>query len=453
MVTIEKISKIKREALSSENYFESLLEQAYRSGLLSDKDLERIQVGCLSLLAQKVEQYNNGDSSSIRVEAAQSLLASILFTMGLCLKAYPCPDDAVAELQNKSLAELYQKGREDVDRLIKSTKILHASFIGQLMETENVFYSSTVVDGIKGFFKLYSPEFTAHEIHITADYPVHQRMEPLEGIEFIQKYLECIYHENLFCTQFSKEDLHHLLCGYSEDYEQLLFNIYEPVLTVALGCILAGRHVYRLALTPEDVQGLNALFDGKKRAEIAKMLGEALDSLSGSMALRDSLKDYLVDSLPQIAASIENALQFKTLDRVFIVPRYPENKETVIVSFGVKMDNETYRKVLEELMQCRYLADKKALIKNQIKSLADLEDILLDAMLYEEEILSILGELTPGEFAALVKKHLVTSELEPEGIGESEGLLCDCLKKLLSALPQKQQDFIGQVVERVEIQL
>lgn len=452
MASIEKISKIKREALRGENYFESLLEQAYRSGLLSDKELERIQVDCLSLLAQKVEQYNNGDSSSIRVEAAQSLMTSILFTAGLCLKAYPCPDDAVAELQNSNLASLYQKGREDVDRLIQSSKILHTSIIGQLMETENVFYSSTVVDGIKGFFKLYSPEFTAHEIHITADYPVHHRMEPLAGIEFIQKYLECIYCENLFCAQFSKADLHHCLCGYSEDYEQLLFNIYEPVLTAALGCILAGRNVYRLALTSEDIQELKTLFYGKKRDEIAKVLAEALDSLVESMGLRDSLKDYLVASLPQMAASIENALQFKTLDRVFIVPRYPENKETVTVSFGVKMDNEAYRKVLEETMQCRYLADKKALIKTQIKSLADLEDILLDAGLCEEEILNLLGELNPVELAALVKKHLVSSELEPEGIRESERVLCDCLKIFLAALPQQQQDFMRQMVERVEIQ-
>lgn len=453
MTNIEKISKIKKEALSGEHYFESLLEQAYRSELLSDKQLEGIQHNCLSLLAKKVEQYNNGDSDSIRVEAAQSLLASIMFTIGLCLKAYPCPDDAVAELQNKSLANLFQKGREDVDRLIKATKLLHASLIGQLMETKNVFYNSTVVDGIKGFFKLYSPEFTAQEIHITADYPVHHRIEPLAGIEFIQKYLECLYFENLFCVQFSKVDLHHLLCGYREDYEELLFNIYEQVLTAALGCILSGRNVYRLALTPEDVEGLNTLFDGKKREAIAELLVEALDSLSGSMGLGNPLKDYLRESLPQIAVSIENALQLKNLDRVFVVPRDLENNGKVIFSFGEKMENKTYRKVLEEIKQCPCLADKKAIIKNEIKSLADLEDILLDAELCEEEILGILSALNPGEIAALVKKYPLPFMLEQDGIRECERVLCGCLEKFLAALPQKQQDRMRQVIERVEIQI
>lgn len=326
MMNIEKISKIKRETLDSEHYFESLLEQAYRVELFSEKEIESIQLSCLSLLAKKVEQYNNGDSGSIRVEAAQSLLASIMFTVGVCLKAYPSPEEAVDDFKNSDLSSVFQNGCEGVDRLIKSTKRLHALIISELVETENVFYSSTIVDGINGFFKLYTPEFTAQEIHITADYPVHHRIEPLAGIEFIRKYLECIYYENLFCVQFSKADVHHLLCGYNDDYEQLPFNIYEPILTVALGCILSGRYAYSLALTREDLEGLTELFYGKNKDEIKKILMEALEKLSALMVLSKPLKGYLMNSLYQIAVSIENAVQYNVLDRVFILPKYPENR-------------------------------------------------------------------------------------------------------------------------------
>lgn len=450
MGNIEKISKIKGETLSSEHYFQSLLEQAYMSGMLSDIKLEKIQLDCLSLLAKQTERYNSGDSSSIRVEAAQNLLDSIMFTIGVWLKTYPNPDEAVATLQKDGVYAIYQNGRERIDRLIKSTKMLHSSIIGNLVQTENMFYSSTIVDGIKGFFKLYYPEFAAQEIHITADYPVHHSMERLLGIEFIQKYLECIYYENLFCAQFSAEAVHHLLCGYDKHYEQLLFNIYEPVLSAAIGCILSGRDVHKLEMSPSSIKILSDLFRGKTRTEIDKILMEAVDQLSVLMELTEPLKRYLSGSLPQIAAVVENAVLLQTLDRVFILPRYPENNPKLIFSFGEKMDDEKYRKVLEEIMQCRYLADKKALIKIEIHSLADLEDILLDAEFNEEETLGILSELNLAEIAVLVKNHPMPSALDRYGLRESQVVLCECLQKFLAALPAKQKDLMKQAVAMLD---
>ncbi len=93
-----------------------------------------------------------------------------MFTIGVWLKTYPDPDEAVAAIQKDSIYALYQKGRERINERIKSTKILHSAITGHLLQMENVFYRSTIVDGIKGFFKLYYPEFAAQEIHITADY-------------------------------------------------------------------------------------------------------------------------------------------------------------------------------------------------------------------------------------------------------------------------------------------
>lgn len=450
MADIEKIRRIKRETLSSEYYFKSLLEQAYMSGMLSEAQLEKIQLDCLSLLAKQTERYNSGGSSSILVEGAQSLLTSIMFTIGVRLKTYPNPDEAVAAIQKDGVYALYQAGREGIDRLIKSTKILHSSIIANLLQTENVFYRSTIVDGIKGFFKLYYPEFAAQEIHITADYPVHHLMERLVGIEFIQKYLECIYYENLFCAQFSAENVHHLLCGYDEDYEELLVNIYEPVLSAAIGCILSGRDVHKLEMAASSIKILSDLFRGKRRTEIVEILREAVSQLSGLMELTEPLKRYLRGSLPQIAAVIENAVLLQTLDRVFILPKYPENNRKLIFSFGEKMDDEKYRKVLEEIRQCRYLTDKKALIKGEIHSLADLEDILLDAELHEEEILSIIRELNPAEIAALVKKHPMSSALDQYELRESQIVLGECLQKFLAELPAKGRDLIKQAAAMLD---
>lgn len=450
MMNIEKISKIKGETLSSEHYFQSLLEQAYMAGMLSDMQLEKIQFDCLSLLAKQTEKYNNGDSSSIPVEAAQSLLTSIMYTIGAYLKTYADPDDAVASVQKDGIYTVYEKGSVCINRLVKYAKTLYSSITGNLMQIKNVFYSSTIVDGIKGFFKLYYPEFAAQEIHITADYPVYNHMERLEGIEFIHKYLECIYYENLFCVQFPAEAVHNLLCGYDEHYEHILFNIYEIVLSAAIGCILSGKDVRKLAMSPSSIKIINDLFRGKTRIEIEEILIKAVGQMSTLMELPEHLKQYLKGSLPQIAALVENAVLMQTLGRVFILPEYPENNTKLIFSFGEKMEDEKYRIVLEEIMQCRYLSDKKALIKSEIHSLADLEDILLDAELYEEETLSILSELSPVEIAALAKKYPKPSEFDSCGITESEIELCECLQKYIETLPVKQQDFIKQKIAVIE---
>ncbi|MBP7332814.1 MAG: hypothetical protein KBA08_11080 [Firmicutes bacterium] len=447
---IEKAGEIRRDALSSEHYFQSLLEQAYMSGMLSGKQIEKIQFDCLSLLAKQTEKHCSGDSSSVRVEVAQNLLTSIMFTIGVWLKTYPTPDEAVGALQKESMYALYQNGRGRIDRLINSAKMLHSAIIGNLTQTKNVFYRSTIVDGIKGFFKLYYPEIAAQEIHITADYPVHHPMESLLGIEFIQKYLECIYYENLLCARFPAEVVHHLLCGYDEHYEQLLFNIYEPVLSAAIGCVLSGGDVYRLEMGPSSIRILSDLFRGQTRTGIEEILMEAVDQLGALLGLSRSLKLYLNGSLPQIAAGIENAALLQTLDRVFILPEYPENNMKLIFYFGEKMDDEKYRKVLEEIMQCRNLTDKIALIKSEIHSLADLEDILLDAELREEEIISILSELNPAEIAALVKKHPVTSALDQYGLRESQIVLYGCLQKFLAALPAEQQDLMKRAVAMLD---
>jgi len=251
MNSLEKASAINKESLDGEFYFQSLLEQAQAKGLLTDGDIERLQYDCLALLARRVERFNAGDSSSIRMEAAQSIMASNLFTIGIWLKTFQNPDDAIAALQNEPIAELYKQGRKRIDTMLSATKILHANLLRQLAEIKNVFYHATLVDGIHGFFKLYYPDFGAHETHITADYPTCVAMPKLAGIEFIHAYLEALYYENQFLLCFASDDLHQLLCGYEKGYQELLINVYEPALTAALGCVLAETDARTLDLSEE----------------------------------------------------------------------------------------------------------------------------------------------------------------------------------------------------------
>jgi hypothetical protein len=448
--SLDKIRIIDEARLSGEDYFQSLLEQAQSKGLLSDNDIERLQYECLALLADKTERFNSGDSSSIRVEKAQSIMTSNLFTIGLWLKTYPNPDDAVTVLRNESVNAIYQKGRKRIETMLMAAKAFHKKLLGQLLETQNVFYRSTVEDGINGFFKLYYADFAAHEIHITADYPVCNPIPKLAGIEFIKAYLNALYCENQFCGYFSAADIHHLLCGYSEDYAELLINIYEPVLTAAIGCITSGTDAHRLTITDSSAAYLGRLFSVMPKGEVFKAVQGAAKELTRRFQCSSGLSGYIQNSLPIITSKIEIAAQGHTLDRVFFTPAFPENKPKIILSFGEKMADEQYRKVVEEIGQCRFSGDKVAIIKEYIHSLADFEDILLDVDFTTEEAHNTFSILGLPEISALLKKYPLLPQIDMVDFREQEQQLRKNLHSFICRLSQEQQEMVIRASAAIE---
>jgi len=437
MQNLEKTSVIDKESLDGEFYFQSLLEQAHAKGMLTDSDIERLQYDCLALLARRVERYNAGDSSSIRVEAAQSIMASNLFTISIWLKTFQNPDDAIAALQNEPIAELYKQGRKRIDTMISATKIMCANLLRQLADIRNVFYRATLVDGIHGFFKLYYPDFGAHETHITADYPTCIALPRLAGIEFIHAYLEALYYENQFLLCFAPDDLHQLLCGYEEGYQELLINVFEPVLTAALGCVLAETDARRLELSEDGAAHLNRLLADMTKSEKLAALQAAAHELVRLFGFSPGLERYVQRTLPHIADNIK-----------FFAHAYPEHKPTLHFSFGCKMDDAQYRRVVGEIKQCRFTGDKIAIIKEQVHSLADMEDILLDAELGLEEIMAALRELDLSEIAALAKKYPAEPEVD---LREQERTLSESLHQYIASLPAEQQAWVSRAVDMIDI--
>nr|WP_251387975.1 DUF6179 domain-containing protein [Mediterraneibacter agrestimuris] len=103
METPDILHPIKKELLSPKYYFQSLIEQARFCGLLSDRDLSVIQTDLLLILAEQTDKWNRGESSSIPIEKAQDIMTSILFVIGIQLKSYQTPEQAVDMLKSESL--------------------------------------------------------------------------------------------------------------------------------------------------------------------------------------------------------------------------------------------------------------------------------------------------------------------------------------------------------------
>jgi len=387
--------------LNNATYTESLLGQAVARGLLSPQQLEVVQLGYLGLLAKQVERFTSGESSSVRNEVARHLMDSLLFVVGLRLKTCPHPDDALALLLHTPAQQLFDEGMALLRRKLQRTKLVHTHLTKTLLHTPNVYYRSTLADGIRGFFKLYDPRFGAQEIHITADYPAFLPPTGLVGIEFMAWYTEVLTFENDFCRHFDDAAIDRLLRGIYGPYEELLINLYEPVLLTALCCVLAGRSPHALALRPGDITALNARFRPLTAAELQTVLAGAVEPLQLALALPAGICGYVSRSLPKAAALLQSAAETGTLHKLLAPPAAAAPADEFQFDFGAPMPPQQYSALLDELCSCRYLADKLALAQQQITSLTDFSNLLLDAELEDDELAAFVALLGPAELAAL----------------------------------------------------
>lgn len=321
MNSLERISRIDRSQLSGAHYVSSLLEQAYDTEVLTVVQIEAIQLACLSVLAHQTELYNGLDSSSVRVEEAEGIMESILFTIGVGLKIYENPDDAAQALLNEGAEAFFLQGSKKIERMLKTTKLIHEGLLRRLFVTPNVFYRSTLEDGINGFFKLYRPQFSAQQIHITADYPLLQPVEDLAGIEFIREYLERADNENQFCACFNPALVDALLCGLPVDYRELPVNICGPVLTAAIGCALCGKNFLTLSVTQQDLLALREKLIPMPKEELLRLLEAVFHKICEALSLPERAKKYFDAALPGISVEVENAVQNNTMSSIFYIAR------------------------------------------------------------------------------------------------------------------------------------
>lgn len=448
MVNIKNRHIIDSNNLSEESYFISILQEAYACGLLYDSDIENIQLQCIDFLAYKSENYNGGESSSIRVEVAENIMKSNLYTIGLYLKSLPDADSAVSELKSTRIDEIYKKGRDLIDEKIRTVKHIYKLAKKNKVFTLNYTYNATLDDdGIGIFFRSYNPDYEAHETPASIDYQLCNPVINLEGIEFIHKYLEGLLIENEFCRNFDTQDIHYLLYGYDEGYKDLLINIFEHVLTAGLGCLLANKSIKKLDISKDEIQFLNRELSKDTNYSLALKIQNAAKKLIEKMNITNPLvQEYIERSLHKVTSNIAYGIKTNALDKVFVTPINPDLKPKIKFSSGVKMEDEDYRKLINQLLVCEYSLNKIAIIKENVESFNDLEDILFDAELNGEEKALVFDILEDIEVAALIKRHPFKSDIQAIDLSEAEHELRLDLQKYIDNLSTDRKGRIFKMV-------
>lgn len=452
MNNIEKHSNIDVKKLSNEFYFQSLLQEAFIQGELSTEESERIQLECLKLLADSTERYTKGQSSSVPVEIAQGIMTSNLFTIGIYLKTLPHVSAAMDAIKNASIDELYEYGYTVLKRKCDVAKYFFYLVCQTKLETQNHAYNITIDEGFTPFFDKYDLIFHAHEIPSSIDYQLIHPVSDLAGVEFIIQYLENLYYENLFCQKFDATVIDEVMCGYDQGYKDLLDNICEQVLQNALGCNLLKKNLQTLDFNPGDLNLLkNALKANSQQSFLNRLLKAGTDIFTLLEISNRSQKKYILASLPKIATTVYAAIETDTLNKVF-VPRYnPNIKPITHYNMGIKMDDKAYRGIVGEFLSCRYFEDKLEIIKESIKTLADMEDIIIAGELNPEEASLVFNLLDDIEIAVLAKRHPLHQEIEAIDHSDSEIRMQQNLDAYLTALPADRYEQIQKMTTTIEV--
>ena len=294
--------------------------------MITEEDIVNLQIQILQLLDEIVYKYNGLDSSSIRKEILKDISNSNNYTIGVYLKTFRNPDEALKEIEDKGVKKAYQEGRKKIDRILNIIRLMYIKVKQNKLNIENATYNDTIIGGIQGFLKIYNPDFKAQDMKITADYPLYNNLiGKLEGVEFIKEYLSSIYLENLFCKKFSEEKIKYLLYGYSQDYKELIINIFEIVLLEVIACKLVKRDVQDLSISIAELNEIYLMLENKDKSEIENIINLVYKEICNELILdNEELQRYIKKNLSSVVEIITNSVKQKTLDKVFIQQKFVE---------------------------------------------------------------------------------------------------------------------------------
>ena len=98
--------------LREEAYAATLVSCAERAGFFTASDKTAMQAGLYALLCELAARASKGKSSSLRIERAEELLESAMFSVSTALKVELTPEDALKKLKRTQIRTLFAEGQK-----------------------------------------------------------------------------------------------------------------------------------------------------------------------------------------------------------------------------------------------------------------------------------------------------------------------------------------------------
>lgn len=234
------------------------------------------------LVAKQAERYTHKEKSSLPLETAQELLQSLCFLLRVGPDA---PPRQIRILLKSEPEEAVRQGLRRTGHKLAAGKQLWRETLATRPPLDNLALSDTL-RGLGEFWSWYDPQFFAHQIPASIDYPLSQPVpERLLGVDYINEWLRRLLCEQKFLACFAPSLCRRLLASLCADPRLDLINLFEPVAVNALGLTLLGREACGLHLGPEALALLNRQLDALSPRQLSATLDKAAKTLSAVLGL------------------------------------------------------------------------------------------------------------------------------------------------------------------------
>lgn len=310
------MTKIQRKILITNNQFSTSQVKQGPQQIEQEDALLSLQVRLLQLLNHQIGRYTCDDSTSIPEETAQALLQSLFFTLNIEQKNLA---SNALQLYHTDLNQRYQVGIATIKHKLCYGQKLWRTVYLNMPDIENRSLKDTL-QSIGTFWKQYDFHFAAHEIPCDIDYQLcHPVSSALQGIDYINRYLEHLLIETKFLQQFEKSKMQQLLHAYCQDYHELLINLFDPVATNAVGLVLLHKDIFSLEITPtEQKKLLTLLLLLSKTETITKLQQTAIKLCQTLHVSHTELEPYIKKIGCRSLSSHEVCLLQRDLSGIFL---------------------------------------------------------------------------------------------------------------------------------------
>ncbi|MEN6463332.1 MAG: DUF6179 domain-containing protein [Syntrophomonas sp.] len=404
---IEKQTTIKKQHLDPHQYTLSLIKEGYRVGLIDQQTLNSIQTQLMSLLRDLITRYTKGESTSVKAETAQSILLSILYSIDACISNTNNPVDAIALLKADNIIELYEKGLTVVSSCLAEAKSLYQEILNKKLNIPLKAYQATIDEALPEFFISYDVIFKAQDTMASIDYPLLFDDMRIKGIYYIKQYLKKLEIETEFCSLFAIEDIEKLLLNYGRvydlDYREALINIFEVLLTNSIFSALSSNNPNKLSITKHQYEILLEKLKAVDHTLYSSLFNKAIEALLYELRIaRPELKNYIRKFKSVLMPRFLNALDHDSLSNVIIldIEHYQFDN---IFDEGKRMDNDSFRNLIEQIMECTNIIEKNQIINSSIHSLGDFIDVLEADCLFGDEFSALFNTLGDVELSILAR--------------------------------------------------
>jgi hypothetical protein len=360
-----------------------------------------LQERLYALLAKEALLFAKGDSS-LTVEAAEAVLRSLCFTIGLYLKPYGL-NASTELLKSVPFEELLRRGRDAIRVHVTTARERYAALMALPFQTHNRAFCDTVSTALPAFFKRYDALQAAHEIPCLIDYPLSSPVTGLSGIEYISEFLFRLLMETRFLCAFPKSVLESLWRSCCVDPKEQIVNLFEPVFYNAVGRLFLEKDplpldlpiaaqqtlMERLKRLPSKVRSdafheaatalCQKLFPGAKDAELPSFLHAACEELCKRLEARPDLPGPFT-----------------------AFPAEGRAKPEVFLKQNPPMPDEALRALIEEMQTCRFLSDKLLMLDREVSSVADWLEVV-PLCFSMEEYPSVFSRMKPQELAIVAR--------------------------------------------------